>query len=550
MFSFGILQYCCASSVLLRACCTRKAATPALAPALQPNPGPRASQGWFRSAKATATARTAQALGIVRRDANRTMHWPIILAAGAPMNDLRKISTYRYLQYMSMYSTVVNRICPARDPEMFGAARGPGGQLEQVPRRSAPLRLLLQQLRSAPFERMRRHTWLAAILGMLLSARAPAGLSMASTARPTAELCQAMANFTVHDGPKRLWARGSSNDVLTWYSSSAMPQLGAVEVARVYPSTAAPTLRWATALLDEWLRPGQPAAEGIIAGTPWNHWCDQNGVPPTVFVAVGRGTKSDRAAILAFANQTRTYPALGKVAGAAQLPDGAVARSTSGGWRVALPRGNKTVITWPDDCFMCTAMLSHAAPVVGPVLGPQLLEEAARRLLAVIESGQRDHSDGLLWHGFDAASGAHSCCKWGDGNGWMVMAMADALKGFQLSNHTASHSYTRLLEAFREFSAAWLRVQRPSGMWTVLLDEPDTFECSSATGFVLYSLATGVQIGALGGDEIKSAISRGWQALASSFVQPDGSVAVRNAFLVPILYKIGSFYQDRLGTNI
>eukprot|EP01046_Picozoa_sp_COSAG06_P101387 COSAG06_NODE_47529_length_338_cov_1.284519_1_plen_101_part_10 len=73
-------------------------------------------------------------------------------------------------------------------------------------------------------------------------------------------------------------------------------------------------------------------------------------------------------------------------------------------------------------------------------------------------------------------------------------------------------------------------------MWTVLLDEPDTFECSSATGFVLYSLATGVQIGALGGDEMESAISRGWQALASSFVQPDGSVAVRNAFLVPILY--------------
>eukprot|EP01046_Picozoa_sp_COSAG06_P055697 COSAG06_NODE_10318_length_1704_cov_0.976947_1_plen_26_part_10 len=26
----------------------------------------------------------------------------------------------------------------------------------------------------------------------------------------------------------------------------------------------------------------------------------------------------------------------------------------------------------------------------------------------------------------------------------MIMAMADALKGFQLSNYTVSHSYTRL----------------------------------------------------------------------------------------------------------
>ena len=74
-------------------------------------------------------------------------------------------------------------------------------------------------------------------------------------------------------------------------------------------------------------------------------------------------------------------------------------------------------------------MLSHAAPAVGPELGPALLDEAARRLLAVMDSAQQDRADGLLWHGFDAASGAHSCCKWGDGNGWYFMAAADALQG-------------------------------------------------------------------------------------------------------------------------
>lgn len=66
------------------------------------------------------------------------------------------------------------------------------------------------------------------------------------------------------------------------------------------------------ALLDEWLKPGKPAGEGIT-NAPWQHWCDMNGVPPTLFVAMGRGTERDRQAILAFANQTRVFPALGKV---------------------------------------------------------------------------------------------------------------------------------------------------------------------------------------------------------------------------------------------
>ena len=60
-------------------------------------------------------------------------------------------------------------------------------------------------------------------------------------------------------------------------------------------------------------------------------------------------------------------------------------------------------------------------------------------------------------------------------------------------------------------------------MWSQLLDDHDTFECSSATGFGLYSLATGMRLGVLRGAETSAAIQRGWQALAS-YVQPDGSV--------------------------
>ena len=174
---------------------------------------------------------------------------------------------------------------------------------------------------------------------------------------------------------------------------------------------------------------------------------------------------------------------------------------------------------------MCTATLSHAGPVLGGALGMAMLEEAAHRLVAVFESGQRDATgDGLLWHGFDVVSGAHSCCKWGDGNGWMLMAMADAIKGYRELAAGATQLSRRLVTAFEALAGAWLQLQRPSGLWTQLVDDATTYESSSATGFALYSLATGVRLGVLTDPRYPAAIEQGWRGLGTN-IQPDGSVA-------------------------
>ena len=96
--------------------------------------------------------------------------------------------------------------------------------------------------------------------------------------------------------------------------------------------------------------------------------------------------------------------------------------------------------------------------------------------------------------------------------------------GFRLTNYTNSQHCTRLVSAFRAFASAWVKSQRPSGMWSQLLNDDDTYECSSATGFGLYALATGRRMGFLNGAEIDNAIKHGWQALAG-YIQVDGSVA-------------------------
>ena len=69
---------------------------------------------------------------------------------------------------------------------------------------------------------------------------------------------------------------------------------------------------------------------------------------------------------------------------------------------------------------------------------------------------------------------------------------------------------------------SWLAAQRPSGMWTQLMDAA-SYEASSATGFGLHALATGLRLGVLRGARFREALASGWAALARN-VQADGSV--------------------------
>ena len=391
----------------------------------------------------------------------------------------------------------------------------------------------------------------------------------AACAQPRTGTGSAKANATVKNATERMvkfvLANGAKSypagNVNTWYSSSAMPQLGALEAARTFPDLAGVVNPWVGGLLDAWLEDGQPAARGL-ACAHWGHWCDENGVPPAVYAAAARHNDThprDLEVVRAFAEQALKFPHTNAVDGLASLPSGAVARSTAGRWRVPpLPHSNATQITWPDDCFMCTAALTHAAPVLK---AQGLLDEAARRLLAVLRSGQRDAMDGLLWHGYDTLTGEHSCCKWGDGNGWVLMALADTIKGYTALHSTDPHRgglenstaprpgelnnstvprwpghledttlyadmelEMEIVAAFQALASAWLGAQDPAtGLWHQLLDDTTTYLSSSATGFALYALATGVKAGVLARASTWPLIAKGWASLAGR-VTPSGFV--------------------------
>eukprot|EP00039_Didymoeca_costata_P021680 m.345167 g.345167 ORF g.345167 m.345167 type:complete len:392 (-) comp25847_c0_seq1:31-1206(-) len=313
----------------------------------------------------------------------------------------------------------------------------------------------------------------------------------------------------------------NSPEVYSWYSDRAMPVVGMLEAMSACTQFTHQIQAKVSETLDAFLQPGGGASNGL-AGEVWQHWCDMNGVPPLLFILANRSNKQDEAVIKAFSQQAFSFPYDGKVSGLASLPSGAVARSTSGLWVVPpLPAHNNTQITWPDDCFMCTTMLSHSAIALS---NSSLIDEATARMLGLYNSRQQDVQNELVWHGYDTASDTHSCCKWGDGNGWLFMGMADALRAYtQLGLNT--HLFQTLRDTFIRYAHAWIRVQDNStGLWFQLLDDNTTFLCTSGTGFATYAIATGINIGVLSTNEFQQPLTKAWTGLKNN-VQADGSVA-------------------------
>lgn len=106
----------------------------------------------------------------------------------------------------------------------------------------------------------------------------------------------------------------------------------------------------------------------------------------------------------------------------------------------------------------------------------------------------------------------------------MFMALADAVKGFHLLNRTGSPLYPPLAAALNTFASSWLEFQDGGGQWHQLVDDPTTYLAGSATGFALYSLAIGTQLGVLlPASRYHTAAIKAWGGHAAQ-VQPNGSV--------------------------
>jgi unsaturated rhamnogalacturonyl hydrolase len=113
-------------------------------------------------------------------------------------------------------------------------------------------------------------------------------------------------------------------------------------------------------------------------------------------------------------------------------------------------------------------------------------------------------------------------CYWARGNGWVLAALARVLEVLPADEpHRPEY-----VADFQALAGAILAVQRPDGFWNVSLLDPGHFGGKEVTGTSLfvYGFAAGVRQGLLAAKDYQPAIVRGWTALATDAVHPDGAL--------------------------
>lgn len=136
---------------------------------------------------------------------------------------------------------------------------------------------------------------------------------------------------------------------------------------------------------------------------------------------------------------------------------------------------------------------------------------------------------------------------WGRGNGWVLGGLAEILQA--LPQEEASRSFYK--ELFVTLAGRIAGLQSSDGYWHASLLDPQSYPSpeTSATGFIVYSLAYGVNEGLLEWTTFLPVIEKGWKALTDAvekdgklgYVQPIGADPRKVTRDMTEVYGVGAF---------
>lgn len=145
---------------------------------------------------------------------------------------------------------------------------------------------------------------------------------------------------------------------------------------------------------------------------------------------------------------------------------------------------------WVDTLFMTVLFLAK----MGILEGRQEYLIEAEKQFMLHTRYLSDPETGLWYHGW-TFNGRHNFAKafWGRGNCWVTIAITEFLC---MADCTPDVS-NRLTAALLAQAKSLRRCQDESGMWHTLIDDPTSYEESSATCGFGYGLMRGVRMGLL-----------------------------------------------------
>lgn len=203
--------------------------------------------------------------------------------------------------------------------------------------------------------------------------------------------------------------------------------------------------------------------------------------------------------------------------------------------------------SWCDALFMAPAVYSRLYALTG---NKKYIKFADKEFKATYEylydKGERLFFRDSRYFGKTEANGEK--VFWGRGNGWVVGGLAELLKTLPASDRRYRPFYLAL---FKEIGERLADLQSEDGFWRASLLDPESYPSpeTSATGFIVYGLAYGINQGFLPAEKFLPVVEKGWKALLSSvdengklgWVQPVGADPRTVTADMTELYGTGAF---------
>lgn len=142
---------------------------------------------------------------------------------------------------------------------------------------------------------------------------------------------------------------------------------------------------------------------------------------------------------------------------------------------------------WVDTLFMCVPPFSTSTALTGR---KQHHEESIRQL-RVFET-HLQNENGLYYHMWDQKDGRQHGDYWARGNGWVVMALVEAMK----VEPKGTATYEWLRDEYKQLIDSLVRVQdEKTGLWHTILTDSSTYLETSASAMYLYAYAEAERLG-------------------------------------------------------
>eukprot|EP01084_Bolivina_argentea_P140007 246242_1 len=186
-----------------------------------------------------------------------------------------------------------------------------------------------------------------------------------------------------------------------------------------------------------------------------------------------------------------------------RISDGTISRDDQGRWTAETD--NNASFVWADDNYMGTALLARLAsilPLASSINNVDVKNNMSTYINFVYEQNMlfskhllypNSLYNGLYAHGYNAYSGDHSCCPWGRGEMWVILANVEAIKMYDVINDNKYNNDKKdIIKIYQNhINVIGYYQNKTNGRWHQIINDTSTFlETSASSGF-LYAMIFG-----------------------------------------------------------